>query len=361
MSEHSLAHGSCALLKGACALALSATLIVAPTGEAFATTAAQKQAEAAEALQKMDALNSQLNQAEYDFELALHEQNVAHEAMEDAQTRIDEATDQIADLQEKLGVRARSMYRTGNSTFIDLLLGSTTFQAFTTNWGILNDMNESDAEMVQQTKDLRVEIEDQKAEYAAQEAVAAENAKKAEEVKNSAQNLVNEMQATYNSLSEEAAQLLAAEEAARVAAITNNTNNGGNNGGGNNSSSGNNTYYDNYPTTVGGDAVSRAYSMIDKPYSWGAGGPGSFDCSGFVSFCLTGSTGRVYSDSWAIGAAGKPVSNPQAGDVVYWDGHVGLYVGGGMMVHASQSKGKVVEAEVAYSESALGKAQYLRF
>ena len=38
----------------------------------------------------------------------------------------------------------------------------------------------------------------------------------------------------------------------------------------------------------GGSIVSRAYSQLGKPYVWGACGPNSFDCSGFVSYCLTG-------------------------------------------------------------------------
>ena len=37
----------------------------------------------------------------------------------------------------------------------------------------------------------------------------------------------------------------------------------------------------------GGSIVSRAYSQLGKPYVWGACGPNSFDCSGFVSYCLT--------------------------------------------------------------------------
>ena len=74
--------------------------------------------------------------------------------MDEAQARIDEANGQIDDLQGKLGSRARSMYRSGSATFLDLLLGATTFQAFTSNWDLLPDMNQDDADMVQQTKDL---------------------------------------------------------------------------------------------------------------------------------------------------------------------------------------------------------------
>ncbi|MCI9129685.1 MAG: hydrolase Nlp/P60 [Eggerthellaceae bacterium] len=353
---------------GVSALGLSAML---PTW-AFAATASDKQAEANAALAKLDAVNEKLHAAEQDYELAEYERQVAQDAMEDAQVKIDDASGRISDLQVQLGDRARSMYRTGSSTFVDMLLGATTFKAFTNNWGLLNDMNETDAEMVQETKDLRAEVEEQKEVYAQQEREAAVKADEAEQVKNDAANLQAEMQATYNSLSAEAAELVAAEEAARQAAAetaastsTSNGSTGGNSSSNSSSSNkkpstNNSSSGDNLPVIGGSDAISRAYSCIGIPYVLGGGGPKSFDCSGFVSYCLTGQTGRVLGTTWSM--AGYPnVSNPQAGDIVYWDGHVGLYIGGGQMIHASLSQGKVVQSAVSWSESALGPATYKRY
>ena len=75
----------------------------------------------------------------------------------------------------------------------------------------------------------------------------------------------------------------------------------------------------------GGSIVSRAYSQLGKPYVWGACGPNSFDCSGFVSYCLTGSYSR-----------------PQPGDVVTTATHCGIYIGNGQMIHAPHT-GDVVK------------------
>ena len=45
----------------------------------------------------------------------------------------------------------------------------------------------------------------------------------------------------------------------------------------------------------GSDAVSRAEAWVGRAeYVWGACSPGAFDCSGFVSYCLTGSYTRNY-------------------------------------------------------------------
>lgn len=357
-------------VRGASVLGISAGLCSISPLMAHAATASEKQAEANAALSKLDAVNEKLHQAENDFELAEYERQCAQDAMDDAQGRIDEASDRIGDLQLQLGERARSMYRTGSSTFIDLLLGATTFKAFTNNWGLLNDMNESDAEMVQETKDLRTEVEEQKAVYAEQEKQAAAKADEAEKVKDDAAALQAEMQATYDSLSAEAAELVAAEEAARQEAAAAAAAGGAaaNNGASSSSSSSNkkkpstnnSSSGDNLPVIGGSDAVSRAYSCIGIPYVLGGGGPSNFDCSGFVSYCLTGRTGRVLGTTWSM--AGYPtVSNPQPGDICYWDGHVGLYVGGGGMVHASLSQGKVVSTTVAWSESALGPCTYKRY
>lgn len=83
----------------------------------------------------------------------------------------------------------------------------------------------------------------------------------------------------------------------------------------------------------GGSIVSRAYSQLGKPYVWGACGPNSFDCSGFVSYCLTGSYMRLGTTYTFM--AWNQVSNPQPGDVcVNWT-HCGIYIGNGQMIHAA--------------------------
>ncbi len=346
MSEHFAPISRRAFVGGAAAFGAAACALTANPVSAFAApTAADKQAEAAAALESLNAMQSQLDAASNDYANALAAQQDAQQKMDEAQARIDEATGQITDLQGQLGTRARSMYRSGSLTFVDLLLGATSFQAFTTNWDLLNDMNENDAEMVQQTKDLRAEVEQKKAEYTEQERIAAEQAEQARIVQEEAQAVVSEMQATYDSLSAEAAELLEAErkaqeEADRLAAqqIEDNPNivepnddpappSGGSGGNGN----------DTPPTVSGNIVVDRAYAQIGKPYVWAACGPDGFDCSGLVSYCLTGTYGvRLGSTGTFIGW--PQVSNPQPGDVCVihnsYSQHTGIYIGGGSMIHA---------------------------
>ena len=90
----------------------------------------------------------------------------------------------------------------------------------------------------------------------------------------------------------------------------------------------------------GGSIVSRAYIQLGKPYVWGACGPNSFDCSGFVSYCLTGSYSRLGTTLTFMGWT--RVSNPQPGDVVTTATHCGIYIGNGQMIHAPHT-GDVVK------------------
>ena len=217
MSEHTRPFSRRAFVGTAAAFGISLCLPPLMPAKAHAVTAAEKQAEANAALEKLNAMQEKLDRAEVSLYAAETERDDAQARMDEAQGRIDSASSRISELQDKLGNRARSMYRSGSSTFLDLLLGATTFQAFASNWDLLNDMNQNDADMVEETKTLRSEVESEKAVYEEQRNVAAQKAEEAEAVKKEAESLVSQMQDTYNSLSEEAAQLLAEEEAAREA------------------------------------------------------------------------------------------------------------------------------------------------
>lgn len=340
MSEHTMVLSRRAFVSTAVAAGVTMCLVSADPLEAFAVTSSQKKAEAQAALDSLNSMQDKLEIATDDYYNALDAQKDAEAQVEKAQNRIVEATEQISTLQEHLGTRARSMYRTGSSTFIDLLLGATSFQAFATNWGVLNNMNESDAEMVQQTKELKAEVEVQKVVLEEQQRAAEAAAQEAEAKKNEAEAVVAQQQAVYNSLSAEVEQLMAEEKAAREAAQAAAAEAAINSGSIKGNGSGSNANYNNSKVpTVGYDAVSRAEGCLGIPYKYGTAGPYTFDCSGLVGYCLTGSFGRHWSTADIINWT--RVSNPQPGDVAVVHNssrrHCGIYVGGGQMIHAPQT------------------------
>ncbi len=97
------------------------------------------------------------------------------------------------------------------------------------------------------------------------------------------------------------------------------------------------------PAAPGGQAaiaIQAALSRIGSPYSWGGSGPNAFDCSGLVMWAFQQAGVSLPHSSQALANGGQPVSmnQMQPGDLVtyYSDAsHVAIYIGDGMMVHAS--------------------------
>lgn len=87
-------------------------------------------------------------------------------------------------------------------------------------------------------------------------------------------------------------------------------------------------------------AVQAALTRIGSPYSWGGSGPGAFDCSGLVMWAFQQAGINLPHSSQALATGGTAVSmdSMQPGDLVTYYGdasHVAIYIGDGMMVHAS--------------------------
>ncbi|WP_281653918.1 C40 family peptidase [Eggerthella sinensis] len=338
---------------------------MAPTA-AFAETAAEKQAEADAVRNQLVGLQADLETAADNYYKAIEEQDAAKAAMEAEQAKIDDANTQIASLQDKLGTRARSMYRSGSTSFLDFVLGASSFEEFTQNWDLLNQMNENDADMVDQTKTLREELQAAKDEYARQESIAAAKAAEAKQIQDETEAKVNQATELVNSLDAEARELLEQEQAAAAAAAAaqaaaeaeakaaaeaaanpstsgggggGGTTSGGNSGGGGSSSGGNTVVYPSRPVGSYDSVVGYAMSRIGCPYVWAAEGPDAFDCSGLVTWAYrqVGISLPHQSESQRAAASYVgSVSEARPGDVLWRYGHVGIAVsaGGSHYVHA---------------------------
>lgn len=101
--------------------------------------------------------------------------------------------------------------------------------------------------------------------------------------------------------------------------------------------------------------IEVAKDQLGDPYRLGNEGPKSFDCSGLVYYCLKqagSSRGRYNAAGYSQVSDWKKIksmSDLEKGDLLFfWNkskskvGHVGIYIGGGQMVDASSSNGKVV-------------------
>ena len=92
------------------------------------------------------------------------------------------------------------MYRNGSTSFVDFVLGAASFEEFTQNWDLLNKMNENDADMVDQTKTLREELQAAKDEFARQEQIASAKAAEAKQIQNDVQAKVDQATELVSSL-----------------------------------------------------------------------------------------------------------------------------------------------------------------
>lgn len=87
--------------------------------------------------------------------------------------------------------------------------------------------------------------------------------------------------------------------------------------------------------------INFALAQVGKPYVFGADGPGSYDCSGLVKAAFARVGIHLPHQTGQLVSRGRRVSRSamQPGDIVFPDsGHVGIYLGRGKMVHASNPR-----------------------
>ncbi len=94
------------------------------------------------------------------------------------------------------------------------------------------------------------------------------------------------------------------------------------------------------PGSAAAVAIETALAQVGDPYVWGASGPDGFDCSGLTAFAYAAAGVSLPHSSRAQSSMGRqlgPDEPMQPGDLVFFYSpisHVGLYIGGGQMVHA---------------------------
>lgn len=332
-------------------------------------------------LSQVNSLNSELTTLVLNMELLESDIEAKAEEVEQAQADYEAAKKKEKEQYEAMKLRIQYIYEEGDMDYLSLFLQAENFSDFLNRADFAQEIQTKDREMFleyQETKqevaDLldeleqeKADMEDLQAEYEDQKSAteAALSQKKAEQADYDSQLAAAKSQAaTYKKqLQEQQSQLkkLEAErkkkeqEAAAAAAKNDKKTTTGTISSGSGSSSGNSSGSGSSATVSGGGSgasiASYALKFVGNPYvSGGTSLTNGADCSGFTWAVYQNFGISIPRQSDAQGHSGKSVSyaDAQAGDIIYYGGHVGIYIGGGRIVHASTAKTGIKISSATY-------------
>ena len=327
-------------------------VFAAPSVDDLKENKAAKESEVSSLQEQLTDIMSKLG----DLEESLIEKG---EEITKAEEDLKEAQEKEQEQYEAMKKRIKFMYEEGDTTALETLVTAENFSDLVNKAEYVQNVHTYDRKQLeeyietkQQIADLKTTLEDEQKNM---ESMQAEYENKESELSSTIESKKAEV-ANLDSQIQAAAEAAAAEALAaqRQAAAANNNNGGGS---GNRNNGGNGTKPAPAPTPSGGGSgntstaqaiVNAAYSQLGVPYVWGGTTPGvGLDCSGLTQYCHRVAGISIGRTSEVQGGGGKAVSNPQPGDLVCYGSHIGIYIGGGQMIHAPHT-GDVVRVANVY-------------
>ena len=344
------------LIRKATFLGLSSLLVVF----ALAVTASAGPIKAKK--EKLEAVQAKLAKVHEQSAIAVERYNEAATRLEDVQGRITRNTKLLKVAEYKLGVandhltsRARQVYKADSAGLLDVVFASNTFDDLLTQLDVMQRMAESDAQTARAARSYRREVADRRLALQEDRKAAVKLVAQREDSKEQVLALQSQLESTAGGLKDEIAELEAAaakraeEAAARALAAqqsASSSSSGSSSDGSSSSSSsgagggGGGTVID--PGGSGRSAVvAIAQRYLGVPYVWGGASPRGFDCSGLAMYCYAQIGIGMSHGATDQQRQSRPVSISalQPGDLVFFGSasyshHVGIYAGGGQMIHA---------------------------
>ena len=315
-------------------------LSLALASSALASPVSSKKAQLAK-------VQARLQTVYHQADVAVEKYNQATSQLETVQGQVKENERLLKVAEYNLGVankqlsaRALNIYKTRDVSVVDVLFSASDFDDLVTQLDMMARLGNSDVDTVHSIKDYRLEIKDRRVKLDADKQAASKLVAQAAEHKAEVQGLQNKLEqmtagirADIKRLQEQAAaRAQAAAEAAAAQQNGGGTSTGGGGGGG--------TVID--PGGSGHSAVvAIAQRYLGVPYVYGGASPSGFDCSGLTMYCY-GQIGIGLGHGATVqqqSSTPVPLNALQPGDLVFfgnasYSSHVGIYVGGGSMIHA---------------------------
>ncbi|HEY8114922.1 MAG TPA: NlpC/P60 family protein [Actinomycetota bacterium] len=331
-------------------LSIAVLLVASATiGAATLSSAAPSREEVEQARARLDSLNRELD-------LMVEQYNQARLKLQEVQARLADVRAQAHRAQatadraiSSLNANAARAYR-GVGSQIAQLFDSASLADFSDRLEFIGSMAQADSDLAVEAQAARQEARWTAAELRAtaeeRQGIVDALAAKQDQI----ESRVNEARDLYEELDREYHEALAAQASAQGVASAST-------GGGVSP-----IPPPPAPNANVGAVLQAAYSMIGTPYQYGGSSPETgFDCSGFTMWAWS-HAGVYLPHSSAAQYASLPhvaQSDLQAGDLVFFYSpisHVGIYVGGGSMIHSPQT-GSVVSVVPIYWDSFAGAAR----
>ncbi len=290
------------------------------------------------------------------YQLSQIEANIA-----DNEARLQEAIVTLDETQSRLNDRVEKIYKNGSVEMLDVLMDTSDLSEFLTTYDMLTKVSEQDSNDVEQVKMLKSQVEDARAQLAedkdSQKGLVAQLSAEQAAIESGIAERNTALAGIEADISQLEAEQAAANEVSFQAQVAASNTDSSGGGGGYNDSGGN---YGPAPAPSAGGAVGIAQQYLGVPYVWGGASPSGFDCSGLTMYVYAQMGISLPHSAAAQLSSGTPISYSQLapGDLVFFGSggisHVGIYVGGGSMIHAPYPGASVMISPLAYGGSYRG-------